>query len=59
MTDEVKALQREMAKLVEKNRKLEALNNDLLEEYFYLSRKLNQIEREADKKYPLLKEVQP
>lgn len=59
MTDEVKALQREMAKLVEKNKKLEALNNAMLEEYFYLSRKLNQIEREADKKYPLLKEVQP
>lgn len=59
MTDEVKALQREMAKLVEKNKKLEALNNAMLEEYFYLSRKLNQIEREAGKKYPLLKEVQP
>lgn len=59
MTDEVKALQREMAKLVEKNKKLEALNNAMLEEYFYLSRKLNQIERESDKKYPLLKEVQP
>lgn len=59
MTDEVKALQKEMAKLVEKNKKLEKLNNDMLEEYFYLSRKLNQIEREQNKKYPLLKEVQP
>ncbi len=59
MSDEVKTLQKEMAKLVEKNKKLEALNNAMLEEYFCLSRKLNQIEREADKKYPLIKEVQP
>ena len=66
MTELEEKLQLELAKekrrndrLEEKIEKLGKLNDEMLLEYFFLSRKLNQIERDQDKKYPLLSEVQP